>query len=107
MTRSSAAARPIFQLTFTGAGFKQFGYPGDYQGTSMAAAHVSGVAAMTIASRVLGKNPSPAAVECQLERHRAQREPASWASPMTRSCSGRAWSMPPPRSSRAPRAGGC
>ena len=58
----------IFQLTFTGAGFKQFGYPGDYQGTSMAAAHVSGVAAMTVASRVLGKNPSPAAVECQLER---------------------------------------
>ena len=57
----------IFQLTFDGVGFKQFGYPGDYQGTSMAAAHVSGVAAMTIASRVLGKHPSPGAVECQLE----------------------------------------
>jgi serine protease len=57
----------IFQLTLDGVGFKTFGYPGDYQGTSMAAAHVSGVAAMTIASRVLGKNPSPAAVECQLE----------------------------------------
>ena len=36
-------------------------------GTSMAAAHVSGVAAMTIASKVLGKQPSPALVECQLE----------------------------------------
>ena len=57
----------IFQLTFDGAGFKTFGYPGDYQGTSMAAAHVSGVAAMTIASKVLGKQPSPALVECQLE----------------------------------------
>ena len=58
---------PIFQLTFDGAGFKTFGYPGEYQGTSMAAAHVSGIAAMTIASRVLGKSPSPAAIECQLE----------------------------------------
>ena len=57
----------ILQLTFDGAGFTTFGYPGDYQGTSMAAAHVSGVAAMTIASRVLGKNPSPGQVECQLE----------------------------------------
>jgi serine protease len=57
----------IFQLTLEGVGFKTFGYPGDYQGTSMAAAHVSGIAAMTIASRVLGKHPAPAAVECQLE----------------------------------------
>ena len=56
---------PIFQLTLTGAGFKRFGYPGGYEGTSMAAAHVSGVAAMVIASRVVGR--SPTAVECQLE----------------------------------------
>jgi len=56
---------PIFQLTLTGPGFKRFGYPGGYEGTSMAAAHVSGVAAMVIASRVVGK--SPRAVECQLE----------------------------------------
>jgi serine protease len=58
---------PIFQLTFDGPGFKSFGYPGDYQGTSMATAHVSGVAAMVIASKVVGKRPSPAEVECQLE----------------------------------------
>ena len=56
---------PIFQLTLTGPGFKRFGYPGGYEGTSMAAAHVSGVAAMVIASSIVGK--SPAAVECQLE----------------------------------------
>jgi serine protease len=56
---------PIFQLTFDGPGFTNFGYPGGYEGTSMAAAHVSGVAAMIIASRVVGS--SPAAVECQLE----------------------------------------
>jgi serine protease len=56
---------PIFQLTFTGPGFTHFSYPGGYEGTSMAAAHVSGVAALVIASRVVGS--SPTAVECQLE----------------------------------------
>jgi serine protease len=56
---------PIFQLTFEGPSFTRFGYPGGYEGTSMAAAHVSGVAAMVIASRVVGR--SPRAVECQLE----------------------------------------
>jgi serine protease len=57
----------ILQLTFTGGGHRRFGYPTFYEGTSMAAAHVSGVAAMVIASRVLGRHPSPAAIECQLE----------------------------------------
>jgi serine protease len=60
-------SRPIFQLTFNGPGFKQFGFPNIYKGTSMATAHVSGVAAMVISSRVLGKNPSRVALECQLE----------------------------------------
>jgi serine protease len=55
----------ITQLTFVGGQFKNFGYPGGYEGTSMAAAHVSGVAAMVIASRVVGSSPD--AVECQLE----------------------------------------
>jgi serine protease len=55
----------ISQLTFDGPGFTNFGYPGGYEGTSMAAAHVSGVAAMVIASRIVGT--APAAVECQLE----------------------------------------
>jgi serine protease len=58
---------PIFQLTFNGPGYKTFGYPHDYEGTSMATAHVTGVAAMAIASRALGKHPSPSLVECQLE----------------------------------------
>lgn len=59
---------PIFQLTFSRPGsFRAFGYPTGYEGTSMASAHAAGVAAMTIGSRVLGKNPSPVAVECQLK----------------------------------------
>jgi len=61
-----ARGTPIFQLTFSGRDFRTFGYPGFYEGTSMAAAHVSGVAAMVVASKVLGRNPSPAAIECQL-----------------------------------------
>jgi serine protease len=56
---------PIFQLTLIGGGFTTFGYPGGYEGTSMAAAHVSGVAALVIGSRLVGS--SPTAVECQLE----------------------------------------
>jgi serine protease len=59
---------PIFQLTFTSPGnFRLFGYPTGYEGTSMASAHAAGVAAMVIGSRVLGKKPSPTAVECQLK----------------------------------------
>jgi serine protease len=57
----------IFQLTFRGLSFRRFGYPGDYHGTSMAAAHASGVAAMVISSRVLGGQPGWRALECQLE----------------------------------------
>ena len=56
---------PISQLTFIGGGFTTFGYPGGYEGTSMAAAHVSGVAALVIGSHLVGG--SPTAVECQLE----------------------------------------
>lgn len=57
----------IFQLTFRGFSFRRFGYPGGYRGTSMAAAHASGVAAMVISSRVLGRSPRRRTLECQLE----------------------------------------
>lgn len=57
-----AAISPILQVTLRPRTTLRFGLPGIYSGTSMAAAHVSGVAAMTIASGVLGKRPSPAKV---------------------------------------------
>ncbi|MGI9081512.1 MAG: S8 family serine peptidase, partial [Thermoleophilaceae bacterium] len=57
----------IYQQTFT-SGVRTFGLPGGYEGTSMAAPHVSGVAALVIASRRLGPRPSPRAVEEHLER---------------------------------------
>ena len=56
---------PIFQLTFNGPSFRRYGYPAYYEGTSMASAHIAGVAAMVIASRVVGS--SATRVECQLE----------------------------------------
>jgi serine protease len=71
---------PIFQLTFNGPGFTGFGFPNIYEGTSMATAHVSGVAAMVISSGVLGGRPSRAAVQCQLERT-ARNDPDSLGQP--------------------------
>jgi serine protease len=69
---------PIFQLTFDGPSLTHFGYPGGFEGTSMAAAHVSGVAAMVIASHLVGR--SPGAVECQLE-HTARHADAQLGQP--------------------------
>jgi len=57
---------PISQFTFTGFDFNQFGYEG-YEGTSMAAPHVTGVAALVISSGVLGSDPSPNALACQIK----------------------------------------
>jgi serine protease len=66
-TPCHTADRPIFQLTLIRPGAHAFGFPSDYVGTSMSAAHVSGVAAMVIASGVLGPTASPARITCQLE----------------------------------------
>jgi serine protease len=63
-----SASRPIYQLTFRTGAPRRFDIPGFYEGTSMSAAHVSGVAAMVIASGLLGGKPSPAAVLARLEQ---------------------------------------
>jgi serine protease len=55
----SAASRPVYQVTLKGGSTRRFGEPGSYVGTSMAAAHVSGVAAMVLASGVLKADASP------------------------------------------------
>ena len=64
--RPGLGAPDIYQQTLTS--LSSFGLVNEYEGTSMAAAHVSGVAALLIATRRLGANPSPAALERQLER---------------------------------------
>jgi serine protease len=56
----------IYQQTFTGS-VARFGLPPGYEGTSMAAPHVSGVAALLIGSHRLGPAPTPAAVEKRLK----------------------------------------
>jgi serine protease len=59
--------RDIFQVTLERRGSTRFGIPERFEGTSMAAPHVSAVAALVIASGVLGPDPTPAAVEARLE----------------------------------------
>jgi serine protease len=68
----SISARPIYQVTLRPGSTSSFAIPSNYVGTSMAAAHVSGVAAMVLASGVLGKQPSPKArVEAVTRRLRS------------------------------------
>ncbi len=46
----SVLARPVYQVTFRPGSTTAFSIPGTYVGTSMAAAHVSGAAALVLAS---------------------------------------------------------
>jgi serine protease len=55
----SVSSRSIYQVTLKGGNPRRFGEPGSYVGTSMAAAHVSGVAAMVLASGVIPERVSP------------------------------------------------
>jgi serine protease len=64
--RPDQPGRFIFQQTFT-RGPRVFGLPPGYEGTSMAAPHVSGVAALVIATQRLGQRPPPHLVEQHLE----------------------------------------
>jgi serine protease len=56
----------IFQVTFAGSSPRKFGIPGGYEGTSMATPHVAAAAALVIASRVLGRHPTPKAIAARL-----------------------------------------
>jgi serine protease len=60
------AGKDIYQVTFTGSSPRRFGLPSGYEGTSMATPHVAATAALVIASRVLGRHPTPAQVLARL-----------------------------------------
>ncbi len=65
---AEAPGLDIFQMTFSRTnGFRRFGLPSGFIGTSMAAPHVSATAAMVVASGILGRNPAPDAIERRLE----------------------------------------
>jgi len=66
----NAAGEPghdIFQVTFTRFGSTRFGIPGGYDGTSMAAPHVSATAALLVASGLLGPDPTPDQLRDRIE----------------------------------------
>jgi serine protease len=50
----SVSARPIYQVTLRAGSTRSFGIPSNYVGTSMAAAHVSGLAALVLAADTYG-----------------------------------------------------
>ncbi|HYM54454.1 MAG TPA: S8 family serine peptidase, partial [Solirubrobacteraceae bacterium] len=60
------AGRDIYQVTFTGSSPRRFGFPSGYEGTSMATPHVTAIAALIIASGVLGRHPTPAQLTARL-----------------------------------------
>src|SRR4051794_7558969 len=55
--RSDERGRDIYQVTIT-RDARTFGIPTNYEGTSMACPHVSAVAALIIATGVIGKHPT-------------------------------------------------
>jgi len=55
----SVLSRSIYQVTLKGGNPHRFAEPATYVGTSMAAAHASGVAAMVLASGLVPKDASP------------------------------------------------
>ena len=64
--QTDRTGRDVFQQTFT-TSLRSFGLPDGYEGTSMAAPHVSAAAALLIATHRLGAHPSPLDVERRLE----------------------------------------
>ena len=75
--RAGETGRDIFQVTFT-RGVSTFGLPSGYQGTSMAAPHVSALAALIIATKVIGPKPTVQQVEARLKQTARDLGPAGY-----------------------------
>jgi serine protease len=68
--RPGRPGRSIHQMTFSGA-LDRFGIANGYVGTSMAAPHVSAIAALIVASGILGEDPTAGQIGARL-RHTAR-----------------------------------
>jgi serine protease len=66
----SISSSPIYQVTLKANSTNRFGEPRSYIGTSMSAAHVSGVAAMVLASGTVSRKRGPGRVEAVTHRLR-------------------------------------
>lgn len=66
----SISAGSIYQVTLKAGSTRRFGEPGNYIGTSMSAAHVSGVAAMVLASGTVSRKRKASRVEAVTQRLR-------------------------------------
>ncbi len=66
----SVSSSPIYQVTLKARSTSRFGEPGNYIGTSMSAAHVSGVAAMVLASGTVSRKRGPGRVGAVTKRLR-------------------------------------
>ncbi len=73
----NASGNFIFQQTFTSS-VRRFGLPRGYEGTSMAAPHVSGTAALVIATKRLGPKPEPGGARAPSRGHLARCRPAGF-----------------------------
>jgi serine protease len=59
----------VYQMTFVNPfSYHRFGLPGDWYGTSMSSPEVAAAAALVIASRVVGRRPSPDQIVARLEQ---------------------------------------
>ena len=65
-TCPSVLMNPIFQVTFRGGNERRFAEPPDYVGTSMSAAHVSGVAALILASGLIDRSKKGGSIQAQV-----------------------------------------
>jgi serine protease len=59
--------RDVFQMTFAGSSPRSFGFPGGYEGTSMAAPHVAATVALMLGARTLGAKPTPTQILARLK----------------------------------------
>ncbi|MFL5894083.1 MAG: S8 family serine peptidase [Thermoleophilaceae bacterium] len=73
--RPDQRGRDVYQVTFTRVP-ATFGLPSNYEGTSMACPHVSAIAALIIATKVIGPNPRPSAVEARIKETATDLGPA-------------------------------